>query len=197
MRLLNGIHTTLSPAAFVSGKNLVRDCVEDEQIHAFMYNTLKNEIAPVLTEFSEEEKDQYIKDLFDRFSNPFVDHMVTSIALNTTAKWKARVLPTVKEYVSMFGKAPKGLAAGFAGYVRFYHGDRFEDGLLAGDRNGEKYLINDDKAALDFFYENRALSEKELAVKVMKNTAFWDEDLTQIEGFAEAVLSALEGDLFS
>ena len=35
----------------------------------------------------------------DRFNNPFIDHALLSIALNSTSKWKARVMPSFKAYV--------------------------------------------------------------------------------------------------
>ena len=51
------------------------------------------EIIPVLTEYPKEELEDYAAGLFDRLCNPFIDHSLLAISLNTTSKWKARVLP--------------------------------------------------------------------------------------------------------
>ena len=36
--------------------------------------------------------------VFERFENPFIDHALLSISLNSVSKWEARVLPSFKDY---------------------------------------------------------------------------------------------------
>ena len=37
----------------------------------------------------------------DRFNNPFVDHELMSISLNSTSKWRARNLPSLLDYIGL------------------------------------------------------------------------------------------------
>ena len=56
----------------------------------------------------------------NRFDNPFIDHALLSICLNSTAKWRARDLPTLKDYVAETGNLPKCLATSLATLISFY-----------------------------------------------------------------------------
>ncbi len=42
----------------------------------------------------------------DRFNNPFVNHELMSISLNSTSKWRARNMPSFLEYIEKNGKLP-------------------------------------------------------------------------------------------
>ena len=44
----------------------------------------------------------------ERFNNPFVDHQVTSIMLNSFPKYETRDLPGLKVYLERKGELPKG-----------------------------------------------------------------------------------------
>ena len=129
VRMLNGVQTTMVLASYLSGQDIVRKCMEDPAIYSFMERCVYDEIIPVLTEYPKEELEDYAAGLFDRLCNPFIDHSLLAISLNTTSKWKARVLPTVREYQAATGGLPPRLTAGFAAYVMFYRGERLEENL--------------------------------------------------------------------
>ena len=57
----------------------------------------------------------------ERFNNPYIDHRLLDISLNSTSKWKARVMPSVTEYFRRTGVLPKRLTFSFAAYIAFYH----------------------------------------------------------------------------
>ena len=42
----------------------------------------------------------------DRFNNPFVNHELMSISLNSTSKWRARNMPSFLEYIKEKGQLP-------------------------------------------------------------------------------------------
>ena len=50
----------------------------------------------------------------DRFNNPFVNHELMSISLNSTSKWKARNMPSFLEYINEKGEIPTCLAMSLA-----------------------------------------------------------------------------------
>ena len=50
------------------------------------------------------ELEKFANDVLERFNNPFVDHQVTSIMLNSFPKFQTRDLPGLKEYLKRKGK---------------------------------------------------------------------------------------------
>ena len=192
VRMLNGVQTTMVLASYLSGQDIVRKCMEDPAIYSFMERCVYDEIIPVLTEYPKEELEDYAAGLFDRLCNPFIDHSLLAISLNTTSKWKARVLPTVREYQAATGGLPPRLTAGFAAYVMFYRGERLEENALVAHRGETEYQICDDMEVLRFFEAHKSDSPVELAGAVCRNEAFWGGDLTEIPGFLELVTEYLQ-----
>ena len=194
VRILNGAHTGFTLGAYLAGKNIVRECMEDETIHGFMNKLLFDEVIPILP-LDKEDCEKFAAAVTDRFNNPFVDHQLMSISLNSTSKWKARDLSSLLEYYEKFGKVPEGLAMGFAAYIAFYSENlqaREADALLARRPAGDEYRIQDDGWALDFYWEHRNDTPAQLVHAVLSNTQMWDEDLTKIAGLEEMMTADLE-----
>ena len=190
VRILNGAHTSMVLAAYLAGEDIVRNCMDDATISAYMNQTIQNEIIPTLT-LPKEELDRFAASVADRFKNPFIDHALLAIALNSTSKWRARVLPSVKGYVEKFGKVPALLSFSFAAYLAFYrNGVRTDDGMLC-KRGNVDYLIKDDGFVLDFFAARKGASAADLTNAVCSNEEMWGEDLTKLPGFAAAVTAHL------
>lgn len=90
----------------------------------------------------------------DRFANPFVDHQLLSIALNSTSKFRARNLPSLPGLSGNNGKVPPCLATALAGYLAFYSQKpvrREVDRLIVERPGGGTYPVCDDTAVLDFY----------------------------------------------
>ena len=191
VRILNGAHTSMVLGAYLAGQDIVRDCMEDSVIQGFMNKAIYDEIIPTLT-LPKDELMEFAAAVTERFKNPFIDHALLSISLNSTAKWRARVLPSVLGYVEKNQALPKCLTASLAFYIAFYHGVRLEDRGLIGLRNGQEYVIQDDRSVLEFHYAHRNDSPAELARAVLSNASFWGQDLTQVPSFEKAVADCLE-----
>lgn len=191
VRILNGAHTSMVLGAYLAGQDIVRDCMNDEVIRDFMNKTIYDEIIPTLT-LPEDELREFAASVTDRFNNPFVDHALMSISLNSTSKWKARVMPSLKGYLAKTGKLPKCITASFAFYIAFYNGQTLTEEGLVGSRGTNDYIIKDDRDILEFYAAHKDDSAADLVHAVCTNTAFWDEDLTQIPGFEAEVISTLE-----
>jgi tagaturonate reductase len=190
VRILNGAHTMTVLGAYLAGKDTVKECLEDPVISAYMRKGIFEEIIPVLT-LERKELESFAEEVLERFANPFIKHYLLSIALNSAAKYKARVLPTVLEYIDKFGKAPEALSWSLAALIAFYRGKEIRDRALIGIRNGEEYPIKDDEDVLLFFRDLWAGPEagnpEAVCRRVLENRRLWDEDLTARPGLAEAV----------
>ena len=187
VRILNGAHTSFVLGAYLAGQDIVRDCMEDEVICGFMNKTIYAEIIPTLT-LPKEELKSFAASVTERFKNPFIDHALLSISLNSTSKWKARVMPSLKGYIANTGKLPECITASFAFYIAFYRGKQLtEDGLIAARPAGNEYTVKDDRPILKFFCDHREDDAKTLVHAVCSNEEFWGEDLTAIAGFEDAV----------
>lgn len=192
VRILNGAHTSFVLGAYLAGQDIVRNCMDDEVICGYMNKTIYDEIIPTLT-LPKEELMNFAASVTERFKNPFIDHALLSISLNSTSKWKARVMPSFKGYVEKTGTLPKCITASFAFYIAFYKGVKLtEEGLTAVRPAGNEYTVKDDKPILQFYYDHKNDDAAALAHAVCSNTDFWGEDLTKIAGFEEAVAGYLK-----
>ena len=119
VRILNGAHTSLVPHALLCGFDTVKSCVDDENMREHIRKCVFDEIIPTL-DLPKEELVEYAQNVLERFSNPYIKHYLTSIALNSVSKFRVRVLPSIKEYINRFGKAPQTLVFAFARLIEFY-----------------------------------------------------------------------------
>ena len=126
--LLNGPHTVLSPVAYLSGINIVRDACNDPVIGKYIHKVQFEELMETLN-LPMDELRQFASDVLERFNNPYVDHQVTSIMLNSFPKFETRDLPGLKTYLERKGQLPKGLVLGLAAIITYYKGGTRADGV--------------------------------------------------------------------
>ena len=185
VRVLNGSHTNLVPTALMLGAVTVYDCMVDEKLSAFVERTLKDEIIPyVSSDIS--ATTVFANSVKDRFMNPFLNHQLVSISLNSISKWRARVLPSFKDYYSEHGKIAPNLTVGFSYLMALYSSIQ---------KQGDKYMVQvlnreielkDDLPYLEYFAKGNAIND------FMADVSVWGEDLTAYAGFAEKVQENVE-----
>ncbi len=194
VRILNGAHTGFVLGAYLGGYDIVRDCMFDDTIRGYMNKMLFDEILPILP-LPKEDVESFAAAVQDRFNNPFINHELMSISLNSTSKWRARNMPSFLEYVEMKGKLPTCLTMSFAAYIAFYSNDVQEltdAGLVCRRAKGNTYICSDDRWVLEFYYAHKNDSAADLVHAVMTNEQMWGQDLTQIAGFEAATVANLE-----
>ena len=126
VRILNGAHTSTVPYAMLRGYNTVKSCVDSSEISEYMKKCVYEEIIPTL-DLPREELTEYADNVFIRFSNPYIKHYLSSIALNCADKFKVRVMPSIVEYKKRFGKYPETLMTAFDALCEFYKTDMVND----------------------------------------------------------------------
>ena len=194
VRILNGAHTGFVLGAYLAGYDIVRDCMHDNTILGYMNQMLYDEVIPTLP-LDKKDLEDFAQAVQDRFNNPFVNHELMSISLNSTSKWRARNMPTFLDYVKEKGELPPCLTTSFAAYVAFYSNDIQElndKGLVCRRPKGNEYTVSDDRWVLEFYYAHRNDSPENLIHAVMTNTEMWGQDLTEVPGFEKEAVRILK-----
>lgn len=181
VRILNGSHTNLVAAGLLLGAKTVRDCMDSEALRPFVEKTLREELIP-MTPGSED----FAASMIERFCNPYLGHQLTSIALNSISKWKARILPTFRDYFAANGTIPSCLTIGFSYLMALYSSVRREGERYVAPVCGETVELSDDPAYLDFFADGEEVTD------FMAMVSVWGEDLTRYPGFCAAVTGNIE-----
>ena len=188
VRCLNGTHSSMVPVSYLAGINEVKESLEDEVIGEFVKHELFDEIVPTV---KVKDVDQFAKDVFKRFLNPYVHHLLMSIALNSIPKFKERDLPTIIDSYNKNGIWPKHLMFALASLIKFYKGYRIVDGKK------EEIKLADSAENIAFFkgvWDKYDASKdvKALTHEVLSNTSLWDQDLTKLAGFEDVICKDLE-----
>lgn len=157
VRILNGAHTALTPYALLRGFDTVKSCIDDKEMNRYIRKCVYDEIIPTL-DLTKSELTEYADNVMTRFANPYINHYLSSIALNSVSKFKVRVLPSVKEYIKRFDIMPENLIFSFARLIDFYRTD----------------MTNDDKEIVRFM-KTASVGD------ILGNKSIWGEDLSYLE----------------
>ena len=189
VRILNGVHTLLVPPAYLKGIDTVRETMMDELMLNYINQTVEKEMIPATDHYLEEEElKQFANEVFDRFNNPQVRHELMSIALNSTSKFKTRLLPTALDYVEKYGEFPNRIGFSLASLLVFYRGKRGEESIT----------VNDSKEFLDFYesvwsqYDSGKITVRELVEMFLGLESHWEVDLNTISNLTDEVTCLVE-----
>ena len=156
VRILNGAHTSLVPYALLSGLDTVKSCIDDPTMNEHIRKCVFDEIIPTL-DLPKDELLSYANSVIERFSNPYIKHYLSSIALNSVSKFKVRVLPSILEYIKRYNKMPETLLFAFAKLIEFYNTD----------------MTNDAPEVVEFMKNNDTAA-------ILANASLWGEDLSAL-----------------
>lgn len=185
VRVLNGSHTNLVPAALMCGAVTVYDCMVDERLSAFVENTLNEEIIPFVSSDLGATK-EFAGSVKDRFMNPFLNHQLVSISLNSISKWRARVLPSFKDYYRERAEIAPYITVGFSYLLALYSSAEKREGGYFVRLKDSEIELKDDIPYLEYFASGNSVEE------FMADSAVWGEDLTRYEGFANTVIENIK-----
>ena len=176
VRILNGTHTMSVLAAYMCNIDIVRDMMNNELFVKYI-NLGLEEIKQTIN-LPKEELDSFADSVLERFNNPFIDHKLFDISLNSMAKFNTRCLPSILDYIRLNGKAPKILSFAFAALIAFY--------LREGTER--EYVPNDSQMVIDL-YGNIGCNP---VMEILCDSELWGEDLTKNEMLYNAVFESYE-----
>ncbi|MCA9894006.1 MAG: tagaturonate reductase [Anaerolineae bacterium] len=172
VRILNGLHTSMVPIGILLGLTFVREALDHPALGPMLIDEAHKEIIPSM-DLDQDELTQFAADVFDRFRNPSVHHRLLTIATNSSAKERPRILSTLLAYQQKFGELPPRIVLAFAAFIRLYK----------GEWQGEAIALNDDASILAWFKEQwQSGSVADVVTAVLKNESLWQQDLTAIPG---------------
>lgn len=138
VKILNGSHTAMVPVAYLCGIDTVGEAVNDGVIGKYVRDFVFDEVNPTI-DLPQDQMVAFANSVIERYKNPYIRHELMSIALNSTTKFRTRLLPTLEDYIRITGKLPQHLLFSFAAIVEFHK----------GVRGSEKIALNDDPAYLE------------------------------------------------
>ena len=154
--------------------------MNDKKLRSFVEATLDGEIIPFVSADQAGVR-AFADSVLSRFENPFLNHLLVSISLNSISKWRARCLPSFEDYLAKHGKIAPNMTKGFSYLMYLYKsvradGDRFVANLKTG-----AVEVKDDLPYLQFFANGGEVKD------FMANAEIFGRDLTEIPGFLAAV----------
>lgn len=162
VKILNGLHTSLAPISMLCGVGIVRDAILDKDLFAYASALADEEIIPTI-KMDKALLNQFKADVLERFSNPYIDHLFSSIILNSVAKWKTRLLPS---FLACEKGNRKYMLFALAALFCLY--------------DSADFTINDGDDVKAFFAQDMSAEKKYEAF--IRNEAFWGMDLEATEG---------------
>ncbi|MEL7247139.1 MAG: tagaturonate reductase [Bacteroidota bacterium] len=178
VRLLNGAHTAMVPVGLRTGFVAVGEFAEAATGRRFLEELLLGEIQPSLPH-KQKEVQAYVASVLDRFHNPFIQHRLADIALNSIAKFRTRLWPSLRYHLERDGQAPPRLLQAFVALLLLYRGD-----VIA---------LRDEAAHLEYFASVwTTFAGQERVDQLLGYTDGWGVNLRQYQRFCEQVGRALE-----
>ena len=189
VRILNGLHTLMVPVAYLKGIDTVGEAMKDELILKFIKNSTDFGIIPSTVQYLPKETlTAYANEVYNRFSNPKIHHELMAISLNSTAKFKSRLLPTALDFVKANGTFPPCMAFSLGSMLVFFR----------GYRNDELIDLQDEPQFLEFYadvwakYAAKELDARGVVSEFLGLVSHWESNLNEIPGLTDQVTDAVE-----
>lgn len=183
VRILNGAHTMMFAAGYLSGKKTVLETMEDQLLREYVERGIYSEILPVIT-MNEFQTKAFADSVIERFSNPFNQHFLSDIGLNSIFKFKSRLLPTLEDWTNQKNKLPEIVSFSLAALFAYYQPERIQ---------GSSRVIRDEPEVMELFihiwsqYNNGNTSLENMVKTILSNQSLWERDLNKINELPETV----------
>ncbi len=182
VRILNGSHSIMAPVGFLAGLETVQEAMEHHVVGPFIEACLHEEIVPSLPG-DHAALEAYSQEVQQRFRNPAIRHALLSITLNSFAKWRVRLLPSIESYYKKNELVPERICFGLA--AQFF--------LYRGLKSGKEIGLKDDPAVIATLrqcWQEASFTEaglETLVGQLLRQTNWWGKDLNDLRGLREKV----------
>ena len=191
VRFLNGAHTANVLASILGGLTFVDEMMNDPVFGKLVRKSIYGEIFHTVP-LPENEKQFFADSVVERFLNPFAQHRLLSISLNSVSKWKVRVLPSLLDYLRLKGTLPPALAFSLAALLRFYRLEKGADGKASASCGDVSWPVSDSPEVIDFFAGIAGKPTGEYVRSALANSAFWGMDLNTVPGLTDFTIEMLD-----
>ena len=160
------------PVAYLCGIDTVGEAMSDKTIGKFVKDFIFGEVNPTI-DLPADQMTAFANSVIERYKNPYIRHELMSIALNSTTKFRTRLLPTLLDYVKINGKLPQHLLFSLASLIAFHK----------GKRGNEEIALNDDPAYLakwKYLWTEFDGDLDKLAKEALAWKGAWDMDMNTI-----------------
>jgi tagaturonate reductase len=191
LRLLNGTNSLSCGLAFLAGCDSIRAAMQDNSLAAFITNLMLKELAPAIPyPIDPSAALAFGTKVLERYRNPYIQHLWSNITMQYSSKMKTRCIPLLLKHYEQEESAPQLFSLGFAAYLYFMRPVKQVNGKYYGEVHGEAYPIDDEQA--EAFYKRwNNFPIPALVEDVLRDTAYWGEDLTALPGFLSTVTEKL------
>ena len=118
LRLLNAPHSTMAYLGVLLGIETVFDAMQQPALVQFLQQLVDTEIKPSFLAPAELDVAHYSTDIFRRFENPSVRHLLAQIAWDGSQKLPMRLIPIIQDNLAA-GRAIDMLCVAIAAWCRF------------------------------------------------------------------------------
>lgn len=193
VRILNGAHTASVLAAFLHGHETVNDVMNDPIFNDYLTQLIFEEITPTI-DLPADELESFANDVLVRFMNPYIQHKLLDISLNSCSKFNTRCLPSLLDYYSKYNILPERLCFAFAAFIKFYIGTNDPNSYVGTRADGINYPIRDSEDVLEYFRSISLVQDSNiLAHKILSQKTFWGgKDLSEVPGLVKRIADYLE-----
>jgi len=116
LRMLNGTHSALAYTGYLAGHETIAKTVADPLFATYVHQ-LWAEIEPAVIAPKGVQLADYRKALFDRYTNPAIQHRTWQIAMDGSQKLPQRILGTLSDNIEA-GRVSRGLYIACARYFQ-------------------------------------------------------------------------------
>ena len=174
VRVLNGTHTAMALISYLCGVDIVADAMADPLLRRYIDRVCFTEIVPIVPQDLDHSQ-KFAMAVMERFENPYLNHKLLDISLNSVSKWRARDLPTVLEIREK--KMRTGLVFSLAALLAFDTIAEDKDGQYYGSRpNGDLYPIREDRKVV----ESVQVETKDDLKRILSDAGLWGQDISDL-----------------
>lgn len=176
VHLLNGPHTAMVPIARLAGLETVEDVMKDPLFSGYIDQLFATELIPMLA-LPESELIVYAEQIKERFLNPFANHKLEAISLNSISKFTTRLLPVFRRYADEKNQLPPLMSISLAALLLMYRNDQV--------------TVHDDPVIVERF--KSAWEQPTTAVAtLLQDETLWGTDLSKINSLTATIESLIE-----